>query len=83
VLLKAYGPPGDAATGAIGYDAGVNILLSESDIKEGVAELARQIAADYRDRPLTVLGVLTGSIIFLADLIRLRAIAERQPNRAN
>ena len=27
-------------------------------------------AVDYRDRPLTVLGVLTGSIMLLADLIR-------------
>jgi hypoxanthine phosphoribosyltransferase len=35
-----------------------------------VAELGRQIAADYRDRPVTIVGVLTGSLIFLADLVR-------------
>lgn len=32
--------------------------------------MAQRIAADYEGRPLTVLGVLTGSIVLLADLIR-------------
>lgn len=45
-------------------------LISEEQLKDGVAQLARQIAADYKGRPLTVLGVLTGSIIFLSDLVR-------------
>lgn len=48
----------------------MKILITEAEIRTGVAELARRIAADYRDRPLTVLGVLTGSIMLLADLIR-------------
>ena len=46
-------------------------LINETDIRVEVAGLGRQLAADYRGRPLTVLGVLTGSIIFLSDLIRL------------
>ncbi len=41
-----------------------------TEISEGITRLARQIAADYAGRPLTVLGVLTGSLIFLSDLIR-------------
>ena len=45
-------------------------LIDEGEIRSGVAELGRRIAADYRDRPLTILGVLTGSIILLSDLIR-------------
>ena len=45
-------------------------LINEADIRTEVAALGRRIAADYRDRSLTVLGVLTGSIIFLSDLIR-------------
>lgn len=45
-------------------------LINEADIRTEVAALGRQIAADYSDRPLTVLGILTGSIIFLSDLIR-------------
>jgi hypoxanthine phosphoribosyltransferase len=48
----------------------MEIVLSAEQIQERVRELARQIAADYRDRPLTIVGVLTGSVIFLADLIR-------------
>ena len=45
-------------------------LISESEIQQGVAGLAKKISAEYRDRPLIVLGVLTGSIVLLADLIR-------------
>ena len=48
----------------------MRILLTEAEIAAGIARLARQIAADYQGRPLTVLGVLTGSLIFLSDLIR-------------
>ena len=48
----------------------MRILISEARIRERVAELARQVEDDYRGRPLTVVAVLTGSIILLADLIR-------------
>lgn len=48
----------------------MKVLITETEIRRGVAELATQIAQEYRDRPLTVLGVLTGSIMLLADLIR-------------
>lgn len=45
-------------------------LIPAAEIERRVAELGRAIADDYRDRPLTVLGVLTGSIVLLADLMR-------------
>jgi hypoxanthine phosphoribosyltransferase len=48
----------------------VKVLLKEAEISAGIDRLAEQIAVEYRDRPLTVLGVLTGSLIFLSDLIR-------------
>jgi hypoxanthine phosphoribosyltransferase len=48
----------------------VKRLIDESEIRDEVARLGRRLADDYRDRPLTVLGVLTGSIILLSDLIR-------------
>jgi hypoxanthine phosphoribosyltransferase len=48
----------------------VRVILTEAEISAGIARLAGQIAADYEGRPLTVLGVLTGSLIFLSDLIR-------------
>ncbi len=48
----------------------VERLLSESEIRNRMVVLGRQIEDDYRDRPLTIVAVLTGSLIALADLIR-------------
>jgi hypoxanthine phosphoribosyltransferase len=48
----------------------MRVLLSAESIQERVGELARQIAADYAASPVTIIGVLTGSLVFLADLIR-------------
>lgn len=45
-------------------------LIEAAAIRERVLELGRQITDDYRDRPLTVVGVLTGSMILVSDLIR-------------
>ncbi|MDA1052679.1 MAG: hypoxanthine phosphoribosyltransferase [Planctomycetota bacterium] len=45
-------------------------LLSEEELQAGVARMAIEIAAAYGERPLTIVGVLTGSIVLLADLIR-------------
>ena len=46
-------------------------LLTEEQIRDGVTELAGEIQAFYRDKPLTIIGILTGSLVLLADLIRL------------
>ncbi len=48
----------------------VPILIPENQIRDRVAELGRQIEADYAGKPLTIVAVLTGSLVFLADLIR-------------
>jgi hypoxanthine phosphoribosyltransferase len=48
----------------------VKQLLSREQIREGVEQLASQLADEYRDRPLTIVGILTGSLVMLADLIR-------------
>jgi hypoxanthine phosphoribosyltransferase len=48
----------------------VKILITEERIRAGVERLSGEITAYYADRPLTIIGVLTGSIVFLADLIR-------------
>lgn len=48
----------------------VRPLLSEVEIADAVARMGARITADYRDRNLTVLGVLTGSILLVADLMR-------------
>lgn len=46
-------------------------LFSADDIASRVTEMGRQLAADYADRRLTVVSVLSGSILFAADLIRV------------
>ena len=48
----------------------MKILLDENQLKDGVDELARKINEEYGDRPLTIVGVLTGSVVLLADVIR-------------
>ena len=46
-------------------------ILSEAQVQAGVRRLAGEISAHYDGRPLTIIGVLTGSVVLLADLIRL------------
>lgn len=45
-------------------------LLSAQQVQAGVARLAHQIAETYQGRSLTIVGVMTGSLLLLADLIR-------------
>jgi len=46
------------------------ILLTEAQIKARVAELAEQLHRDYQGQDVLLIGVLTGAVVFLADLIR-------------
>jgi hypoxanthine phosphoribosyltransferase len=48
----------------------MRVLLSAEQIQSSVDRLAGEIRQREAGRPLTVIAVLTGSIIFLADLIR-------------
>lgn len=48
----------------------MKILLDEEQLNQGVERLAREINETYGNRPLTIVGVLTGSVILMADLIR-------------
>lgn len=50
--------------------ATVDILLSEGQIQQRVKELGHRIEEDYQGKSLTIVAVLTGSLILLADLIR-------------
>lgn len=45
-------------------------FISEERIKDRVQELAAQINADYKGKIPIFIGILNGSFIFLADLIR-------------
>src|SRR5713101_4300314 len=51
-------------------DSVMEILISADRIQERVGELAREIGGRFQGRPVTILGVLTGSLMFLADLVR-------------
>ena len=48
----------------------MKILLNESELNDGVERLADEINQTYGSKPLTIVGVLTGSVILMADLIR-------------
>jgi hypoxanthine phosphoribosyltransferase len=65
-------PPGAIGRSAIPVEArrAVEILITEAQIRERIHSLGKQIEADYQGRPLTIVAVLTGSLIVLADLIR-------------
>jgi hypoxanthine phosphoribosyltransferase len=48
----------------------VTVLLDEQRIQQRIRDLGQQITADYHDRDLTLIGILKGSVPFLADLMR-------------
>ena len=45
-------------------------LITEQQIAERVAEVGKQITADYKGKDLLVIGVLKGAWVYLADLLR-------------
>lgn len=49
-------------------------VFSEAVVQARVAELGREISTEYRDREVVMVGVLTGVLPFLADLLRAMAI---------
>jgi hypoxanthine phosphoribosyltransferase len=49
----------------------MKILLTEDQLREGIGRMAGEIQKHYEGKPLTLVGVLMGSVILLADLIRL------------
>jgi hypoxanthine phosphoribosyltransferase len=56
-----------------GYDADIErVIISETQIREKIAELAKQVAADYTDTSggLLLVGVLKGAVMFMADFSR-------------
>ena len=46
------------------------VLFDEPTILRRLDEIAVQISRDYHDRDLTVIAVLNGSLVFMADLMR-------------
>jgi hypoxanthine phosphoribosyltransferase len=48
----------------------LEILFTEDQIRARIQEIGEQVARDYRGRELVLVGVLKGSCVFLADLMR-------------
>jgi hypoxanthine phosphoribosyltransferase len=48
----------------------LKILLNEQQIGQGIDRLALQLKKSYHDQPITVVAIMTGSLVMLADLIR-------------
>jgi len=51
-------------------DRQLKVLISREKIKNAVAKLANEIKEDYRGKYPLLIGVLKGSFVFMADLIR-------------
>lgn len=48
----------------------VELLIDEFQLRDRLRAIGQQIEDDYRDKPLTIVAVLKGSLIALADLVR-------------
>ena len=46
------------------------ILISQEEIQDKIATLAKQITEDYRGKDLLLVGVLKGAFVFMSDLAR-------------
>ena len=47
-----------------------SVLVSEEQLKKRIAELGEEISRDYKEQRLLMVGVLKGSVVFMADLMR-------------
>lgn len=52
----------------------IEVLFSEESIQQKVKELGKQISEDYKDKEVVFLGILSGSFIFMSDLVRALSI---------
>ena len=49
----------------------LEVLITKEEIGRLVGRLAQEISRDYRDKHPLLLGILKGSFVFMADLVRL------------
>jgi hypoxanthine phosphoribosyltransferase len=48
----------------------VEVLFTEQQIQDRIAELAQQIEADYEGRDILMVGILRGAVMVMADMAR-------------
>ena len=51
-------------------NSNLEVMYSAEQISARIKELGKQITVDYADKDVVLVGVLKGSVIFLADLMR-------------
>ncbi|MFU8796604.1 MAG: hypoxanthine phosphoribosyltransferase [Dehalococcoidia bacterium] len=52
----------------------LKVLITSEQIQKAVSRLALEIESDYKDKQPVLVGVLKGSFVFMADLIRYLAL---------
>lgn len=55
----------------------LRVLITADQIETAVRRLGAEVTERFAGRPLTIVGVLTGAVIFVADLIRAVRIPHR------
>ncbi len=55
----------------------LKVIIKERELKKRIKKLGEEISRDYRDKNPVLVGILNGSFIFLADLIREIKIPHR------
>ena len=46
------------------------VLLTENDLANKISQIGKEISKDYEGRELVLIGVLKGSVMFMADLMK-------------
>jgi hypoxanthine phosphoribosyltransferase len=54
----------------MGFQPQLKILISRDEIAETVDRLAREVQSDYQGKNPLLVGILKGSFVFMADLVR-------------
>lgn len=52
------------------YERDVDVMIDTEQLQAKIAELAAQITKDYRGLELALVGIMKGSVFFLADLAK-------------
>ena len=53
------------------------VLISEEEIRAKVEEIGARITEDYAGKNLLLVGILKGSVVFMADLMRAIGVHAR------
>lgn len=48
----------------------MKILFDQDVIRQGIEQLGSNLRREYGQNPITVVAIMTGSIVMLADLVR-------------